>query len=369
MARILYGVSGEGSGHSSRARVIIPFLESQGHEVKVATYDRGLIDLAEEFDTIEIEGLHIRTVQNQVRVVSTFLHNLAKVPDGIGSVKRLRRVMQEFEPHVILSDFEPLTAHLAGAKGLPLISLDNQHRIRYMHYPCPRSLRKDSMVAETVVRLMIPRPDVSLVTTFYYGEVKNDRTFLFPPILRKEIFELEPREDDAFIVYHTQGFERFNEMLKSFPREQFLIYGWGEAREDGNLIYRPFDRVTFLDDLARCRGILATAGFTLMTEALHLGKPYLALPMKGQFEQHLNALLLDELGYGKALVSPTIERVGEFLYRLPEYGDRLAGYSGSDLGNTAIKEKLGELLADDAALALRFREQRRGRGPTPVPQN
>jgi UDP:flavonoid glycosyltransferase YjiC (YdhE family) len=31
--RILYGVSGEGFGHRSRARKIIPYLESRGHEI------------------------------------------------------------------------------------------------------------------------------------------------------------------------------------------------------------------------------------------------------------------------------------------------------------------------------------------------
>ena len=35
-------------------------------------------------------------------------------------------------------------------------------------------------------RAMAPRPDLSLVTTFYFGELRNDRTLLFPPILRSE---------------------------------------------------------------------------------------------------------------------------------------------------------------------------------------
>ena len=38
MARIVYGVSGEGSGHSSRAREMIPHLERAGHRVRVVTY-------------------------------------------------------------------------------------------------------------------------------------------------------------------------------------------------------------------------------------------------------------------------------------------------------------------------------------------
>jgi uncharacterized protein (TIGR00661 family) len=50
--------------------------------------------------------------------------------------------------------------------------------------------------------------------------------------------------------------------------------------------------------LSTAKAVIATAGFTLMSEALYLGKPYLAFPMQGQFEQHLNAHMLDLLGYG-----------------------------------------------------------------------
>ncbi len=40
-----------------------------------------------------------------------------------------------------------------------------------------------------MIRAMVPQPDVSLVTTFYIGRVTNDRTFLFRPILRREVVE------------------------------------------------------------------------------------------------------------------------------------------------------------------------------------
>jgi UDP:flavonoid glycosyltransferase YjiC (YdhE family) len=39
----------------------------------------------------------------------------------------------------------------------------------------------------------------------------------------------------------------------------------------------------YLEELKACKAIIATAGFTLMSEALYLKKPYLALPLKGQF--------------------------------------------------------------------------------------
>ncbi len=56
MARIIYGVAGEGSGHSSRSREIIAYLQSRGHTVKVVSYDRGYRNLCDKFDVFETEG-------------------------------------------------------------------------------------------------------------------------------------------------------------------------------------------------------------------------------------------------------------------------------------------------------------------------
>jgi uncharacterized protein (TIGR00661 family) len=42
---------------------------------------------------------------------------------------------------------------------------------------------------------------------------------------------------------------------------------------------------------------LPTQGFSLVTEALHLGKPYLAVPVQHQFEQIFNAYWLDKMGH------------------------------------------------------------------------
>jgi uncharacterized protein (TIGR00661 family) len=129
------------------------------------------------------------------------------VPSGIKSVRELRSLYKSFAPDCVITDFEPMTAYLAQHYDLPLISLDNQHRMRYMVYPCPPRLRGDALVTETVIRAIVPRPDVSLVTTFYNGRVKNDRTFLFPPILRRSILDARPGDAGHVLVYCTQGFE------------------------------------------------------------------------------------------------------------------------------------------------------------------
>ena len=361
MARIVYGVSGEGSGHSSRAREVMTWLLEQGHEVRAVSYDRGYRNLKDDFEVFEVEGLSIATVENRVSVVRTFTENLAKLGEGARRVRELRHAcFKGFDPDVVITDFEPTTAYLATHYGLPLVTLDNQHRMRYMRYPRPEHLRKEARVTEGVIRMIVPRPDVSLVTTFWFGEVTNGRTFLFPPILRREVLALEPqREEDAHVLgYFTHGAEPFLDELRRQHDTRFVVYGSDRDGEAGNLLFRRPSRAGFLEDLRSCRAVIATAGFTLMTESLHLGKPMLAFPMAGQFEQELNALLLEDLGCGVNGRGGGPDSVGGFLGRLDDFYPSFDRVPGAD-GNRALFAKLEELLRDGGAAAQWNRRDRR----------
>ena len=358
MAKIVYGVSGEGSGHSSRAREMLDHLQQLGHVVKVVSYDRGYRNLKKDFDVFETEGLHIASSDNRVSKVKTFTDNLQRLPQGHKKLNALRRdIFKTFLPDCVITDFEPMCAYLAHHYDLPLISIDNQHRLRYMTYPCPARMQAERRMTVSVIRAMVPRPDVSLVTTFYYGDARNDRTLFFPPILRRETLELQPSSADHTLVYLTSGFESFLKILKSFSRETFLVYGYDRRGQVGNMVFKPFSRDGFLEDFASCKAVMATAGFTLMTEAFYLRKPYLALPMRGQFEQELNAHWLAKLNFGINLRRIRSEAVGNFLYRVPDFKVYLNDYRAVD--NSAIKDKLEELLDDNCALARDYQRRRR----------
>ncbi len=357
MTKIVYGVSGEGAGHSSRAAVVAGHLVDLGHTVKIVTYDRGLRNLQARFDVFATEGLHICSVDNKVSKRRTLADNLQRLPQGHRKLTALKEtVFKAFAPDVVFSDFEPMTGYLANHYDLPLVTVDNQHRLRYMDFPCPAALKKDRVLTRNLIRSMIPRPDVSLVTTFFFGETRNDRTFLFPPILRPEVLALQPGQQDHILVYLTSGFESFVEMLRDFPRERFIVYGQGDARTEANLCFKRPSREGFLADLAASKAVMATAGYTLITESLFLRKPYLALPMRGQFEQEINAFFLDRLGFGQALATPDPKAIAGFLYHLPEFKVRLEGYQAED--NTAILDMVARLTADGGALARQYHHRR-----------
>ena len=102
MARIIYGVSGEGSGHSSRAREMAGHLVAQGHEVRLVSYDRGYRNLKDDFNVFETEGLHIASEDNKVSVVRTFTENLQRLPAGHRRLRELRQsLFKQFQPDVV----------------------------------------------------------------------------------------------------------------------------------------------------------------------------------------------------------------------------------------------------------------------------
>ncbi|MCF7793840.1 MAG: hypothetical protein K9N09_04855 [Candidatus Cloacimonetes bacterium] len=358
MAKIVYGLSGEGSGHSSRSREMISHLTSQGHQVKVASYDRGYRNLKDDYEVMEIEGFSIVSKDNKVSITKTFTQNFSTIFDRYESINILKKkYFKDFQPDAVITDFEPMTAYLANELDVPLITIDNQHRLRYMDFPCPLEWKADAIFIENLVRAMIPRPCVSLITTFYFGKKRNDRTFLFPPILRKKVLDLKASANDYILVYVTAGFETLIDHLRKYNREKFYVYGYNKDIKEGNLVFRPFSKSVFLNDLAGCKGVIATAGFTLMTESFFLKKPYLALPMKGQFEQVLNGLMLNELNYGRTTFDLKKEDISAFLYDIPEFTENLQNYKQKD--NSAIREMLDLLLANDQKLLRRYHDKRR----------
>lgn len=344
MARILYGLCGEGSGHATRARVVLRHLAARGHELRIASFDRGAADLRPEFEVLEIEGLRLSGRDNRVSKLGTLRENLGRLKSGARRLRAFRREgFERFEPELVVCDFEPQTAWLARELRVPVLTIDNQHLVRCLEHPGVPGLAREARLLRALVQLIVPRRARSIVTSFWPGRVLDERAVRVPPILREEVLALEPTRGEHVVVYFTRGFESFLEVLRTLPALRFRVYGAGREGREANVEFQKPSGPLFRADLAAARAVVATAGFGLIGEALFLGKPYLALPMRGQYEQELNAHHLELCGYGRNGRAWTGETLGDFLFRLPQYEAALSRYPRSD-NRAALK-------AVDAAVA------------------
>jgi len=68
-----------------------------------------------------------------------------------------------------------------------------------------------------------------------------------------------------------------------------------------NLSFHQVHDTNFLRDMAACKGLVSTAGFESICEAMYLGKPVMVIPVQGQYEQACNAL--DTVNSGAGIAS------------------------------------------------------------------
>jgi uncharacterized protein (TIGR00661 family) len=333
--KILYGVVGEGMGHAMRSRVVLDHLTRQGHDVHVVASQRAVDYLSRSFASVQrIHGLSIVYEENRVRRGKTFWAN---VRDGLmalpGQIKAYFELIEKFRPEVVVSDFESWTYLYGKLHRLPVYSVDNIQMInRCFHDAEIRNADRSGFeVARAFVKGKLPSCEHYLITTFYYPEVRKERTSLYPPILRPEIISTAPTEGEHLLVYQTaEGHDALANVLAASGVE-CRVYGMRrgitEEQALGNVRYMPFSETRFIADLASSRAVVAGGGFTLMSECVYLHKPVLSTPVGGQFEQTLNAMYLEREGYGRHATEIDGNVLGAFLEGVPDHARALEKYS------------------------------------------
>jgi uncharacterized protein (TIGR00661 family) len=268
-----------------------------------------------------------------VQKFRTLLENLKGAVRGWPeNVRAYFDVTERFAPDVVISDFESWSYLFARRHRLPLISVDNMQVINRCAHP-PEILagvESEYRLTNAIVKVKVAGANHYFVTTFFYPPTRKPRTSLHPPILRPEILAARPERGDHLLVYQTSTSNpRLIEMLARSGRECRLYgirRGLTSEQREGNLRYRPFSETAFVDDLRTARAVIASGGFTLMSEAVYLRRPMLVVPVRQQFEQILNARYLQAEGYGLTADELDEDTLAAFLERLSDFEGNLARY-------------------------------------------
>lgn len=348
--RILYGVVGEGMGHATRSGVILEHLTQQ-HEVHVVVSGRAREYLSQRFENVhKIWGLTIQYEGNSVRKLGTLLENLKGAVKGFPeNIRAYFDLVDDFKPDVVVSDFESFSYLYATNHMLPCISVDNMQVInRAKHSPqLLAGHEKEFELTRNIVKAKLPGCFHYLVATFFYPELRKDRTTLLPSILRPEILAAKSEPGEHLLVYQTSTTN--TQLMDALKKSKLPCKVYGVRRgikadeHDDKLTFRPFSEAGFIDDLRTARAVVAGGGYTLMSEAVYLHKPLLSLPVQGQFEQTLNALYLQQLGYGRHAEVLDEKTLNAFLADVPRHAEALKGYSQD--GNRLMFEALDQQIA------------------------
>jgi uncharacterized protein (TIGR00661 family) len=349
--RILYGAVGEGLGHATRSGVVAEHLLAQGHEVKMVASGRAFPYLAERLpDVEEIFGFSFALEDGKVDTWRTIVKNVRGATGGVPENWRHGAAIAEaFDPELVITDFDGFAYAVARIRRIPVVSLGNIQMVARCTHDADilEGIRVSHAQARAFVGSKLPRADRYLILTFFYPEIASKRTALVPPVLRGEIVAARPEAGGHMLAYGRMAQESLDAL--STTGIPTYVYGARDGLEqdvvEGSLTFRPFSNDGFVEDLRTCRGVVASAGFSLMCEAVYLRKPMLAVPLAGQFEQVMNARYLERLGYGVTADHVDERALERFLASEERHLEALAGYeqAGNDETLRAVERTLAEL--------------------------
>ena len=355
MARIIYALSGQGRGHASRVMAMSRCLRDRGHEIIYCCGGTAETILEERGEyVLPVPSLRQVLKANQICVAETFRLNAKTVLNAPRIIKMLSRTFERLDPDLLITDFEAFAPRAAESVGIPVLSFNHQQVVTEARYKLPLSDIPSALMASTVIQCIAPSdPAHVLLTSFYFPNLKDPtRASYVPPIIRQDVQDLSAVEGDHILVYYNQPAQA-KEVLNTLRGvdAKFVLYNFGDGRDiptSPNLIFKQPSIDGFLEDLRTSRAVICTAGFTLSSEALYLGKPLLVVPNRGIFEQTLNAHFLKRENLGHAVIDRPLEKsdITSFIDRLDTFRARLHGYE--PCGNRQAADVIDSLLSTPA---------------------
>ena len=348
MARILFSVCGVGLGHAGRSRTIIRELKKK-HTVKIISHDEGLDLLKKSFSDIEsIEWFRFVFRESKVDKYRTILENTPKALNVFsGNFRKMGKIMREFRPDIIISDFEFNALHMGRMFGIPVILISNMHVMKYHKVPLSVIDKASVMLfEENMLRAFSGAEYYFIISLLDVKDPSRKNFFFYKPFVREEFVDAKADDRGYLLVYiDKQHLPEFTSIAKgNFPEKKFVVYGMGKNSTDRNIAYRDFSDDKWMEDMKNCSGVVCHGGMSTISEAVVLMKPLYIVPTPGWFERLHNASIVQKLGYGAVEEKPTISGMRQFLKNLSTYKGRLRK-GGIRPSNDEFIRKLEEVIA------------------------
>lgn len=349
-------MAGEGRGHATRVRTITEALRGRHELTLLAPGDAyELLEPAYRgADDVRVQRLpglrfaygakHQVAPLGTARLVARYLRSLSQILDDVADMMRFHGA------DLLLTDYDPGGPRAATRAGVPYVALDHQSFFTYSDLSwLPGRLRRRAALVKSINWALYHGQRHTISSSFFRPEPKpgvTDVTFV-GSMLRAPIRAASPVFGEHVTAYcRRQVQENVLATLAAAPCP-VQVFGLGERPARGSISFHPVSEDGFIASLSTARAVVASAGNQLLGEALFLGKPFLALPEVGQYEQEINVAWLERMGAGRGLDPRrlTSEVLARFLDESERYRDAVDREfaAGNDAAVAAIEAQLAAL--------------------------
>lgn len=296
--KIALSCTGEGFGHASRTVALAQMLAAR-YELVIFCPERLFPFMRENLGTdIPLESIpYFPFVKHRDRIdyVGTTLRILPGAIRFPADISRVARRLKRHGVQALISDYDPYGSYAADRLGMPILQINHPAVVLR-----DRAFSLESMLARVISILLMGKYHRKLVVSFYDGDLG--------PVVRPALESGRRAEPEDFIVVYLKPSYR-KIMLRALKR--LAIH---------NVQVFPSPDKNIIDYLGRCRAVISSAGHQFMSEALVLKKPVFVVPQVGQYEQLLNARMLEQSGWGTWAWMEEVEpKLREFVANLDRY--------------------------------------------------
>ena len=303
----------------TQALALAQMLRRRGHRVvsaMVGASDRRSIpDFFRDGLAVRIHRIaspnFISGPDGRIQLGQTVLHALGEWPRYAPSVDAIGNVIEAVEPDVVVNFYEGLMGVYAALRtvDVPIVAVGHQFMADHPDYPFAPGQPAQRLAMRGFTRLAGQGADVRLALSFYDAMPFADgRTRVVPPLLRSALFQLGGRPTDGSLLVYLMEPRMAHQLVAWSDRQPDVrIHCFSDVRaheHSASLTFHALHGQRFLEQMAVARGVVCTAGFESVSEAMWLGVPALMVPTPGHYEQRCNAE--DAAAAGAGLAAETL---------------------------------------------------------------
>lgn len=298
----------EGNGHQlcgvilgkSKRRAVPEFLERE---------------ISAPIHLVESPNFETDGNQKKITIRKTILSNCLKLKTFRKSLQAIDHIVKKEKPDVILN-FYDLLGGLYNFFYRPQARfwvIGHQYMIWHPDFIFAPKKPIDQFLFQLNTEMTAFGADEILALSFLPKlHFSGQKIKVVPPLLRTELRQSQSVNGDFYLAYMVNsGYgEEVMRFATANPKLKIKAY-WDkkEAAETEHPLpnlsfHRVHDR-KFLQDMANCKGLVCTAGFESVCEAMYLVKPVMMIPVAGQYEQACNAL--DAVASGAGIASENFD--------------------------------------------------------------
>ena len=313
--RFLFIIQGEGRGHMTQAIAFSALLEKSGQELVAVILGKSKRRVVPEFFTtqitapiylVESPNFEADRAEKKILLAKTIIKNLWKLKKFGKSLSQIHSVVKETEPDIILNFYDLLGGLYNGIYRPRARYWVIGHQYLNLHpefiFAPARGLEKLCFQANTFLTRLGAEETLALS---FNSLSEQPGLRVVPPLLRDQVKQLSTSLDNFFLCYIVNpGYsDEVIHYAKANPELEIKAF-WDKKdipetfQALPNLTFYQVHDQRFLQEMAKCKGLICTSGFESICEAYYLGKPVMTIPVEGQYEQACNAIDAARVGAG-----------------------------------------------------------------------